>query len=596
MPHRIKNDPLRVRHVYAMPQLCEHHAVNIHRRSGYTRPLGVAMIRIPIGLSLLCTVFLLGVSCRTRYGVESTGRLGSKGFEGRPATVDEALGYLPLREKGHFAPIARKTMRTDTMWRVANARVLIADYDLIRRDFPVLKNRSEADIRDWLVEQTGFISDLQTHPIHHQSKIEGTSLRDNPYQTNSIIPLRQPEQWQRFHKAWMDTSVLPASLERSEVRKAILSTRPRCVPTNGVNPERCSLRPMLYERAVVLPVYWERQQVGLVDIKGAGISDTRAPAAADDHASGLLATGEALREYFLSKLVSWILDRATIFPPEQLKLQALGHYAVIDLGFADQWKDAQGQATFKPAGLLLRQAHNRDDYFGRMIAPTTIVDEEGNLDFEDLEEDEGVKGLPQDYAATLFPASQHMKIAHALFAAGITTDTHATNKPNQSLKGAAADIQFALNLLPTQLFNPKSKKQTVVSLVDFGSFGFVSYHDRKVKETFGLEPIFANDYSLKNSIYGWGPQTQWRPHVTWLLPDGRSIDLSGTQAVAAWDGLSRIFFELAEHFKVPLQGYSTTTEWKASETRAHDHMRDIFVAFEQTIKGNLKTSWRADSM
>jgi hypothetical protein len=335
-------------------------------------------------------------------------------------------------------------------------------------------------------------------------------------------------------------------------------------------------------------VYWDRKQVGLIDMKGAGISETRVPAAAADHANGLLPTGEALREYFLSKLVGLVLDRVSIFPRKELTLRALGHYAVIDLGFADHWKSSGGPSTYKPVGLLLRQAHNRDDYFGRMIEPTTIVDDEGNLDFEDPEEDEGIKNLPKDYAKEIFPVEKHMRIAQALFAAGITTDTLDTSKPGIDLKTAKADLQFALNRIaePSGL-----TKKTVVSMVDFGSFGFVSYHDQRVKETFGLEPIFNNDYSLKNSIYGWGPKSQWRPDVLWYLPDGRAVDLSDTAPLAERDGMSRVFYELAEHFKVPLQGYANRNEWKASEMRFHDHLRDVFVAFEQTMVTNLKSSW-----
>ena len=112
-----------------------------------------------------------------------------------------------------------------------------------------------------------------------------------------------------------------------------------------------------------------------------------------------------------------------------------------------------------------------------------------------------------------------------------------------------------------------------------------------VKKSLGLEPLFKNDYSLKNSIYGWGPRTQWRPYVEWRLPDGRIVDLANTKSDANYDSLGKISYELAEYFKVPLQGYPNEAAWKTAEQQAHDHLRDIVTAFEQTIQSNLTDKW-----
>jgi hypothetical protein len=544
-----------------------------------------------INLSVLMALTLVG-ACRTRGLQETAGRLDSRGFGGKSLTVEETMAYLPLKERGQFAPIARKWMRTDTMWRVARARVLAADYSLLRKDFPALASMSEAQIRDWLVEQAGFVSDLQTHPIHVAKDTPGQSDATRRFQVNSLIPLRQPEAWQTFHDGWAQDKKKVATSNpdatREEIRKSALAARPRCKPRKGVIPERCSLRPPTYERAVVLPVYLNQQQIGLIDIKGVGVSDSKFPAEADTHATGLLPTGEALREYFVSKLVGWVLERATIFPADQVKVQTLGHYAVLDLGFADHWRDSQGRSSYKPVGLLLRQAHNRDDYYTRMIAPTVVTDDAGQIDFEDIEEDEKVAQLPVDIAKKYFPPDMQMKIARALFAAGITTDAVATLDQKVDLRKTPADIQFALNRLT---MNGNKRPSTVVSLVDFGSFGFISYHDRRVKESMDLDPIFKNDYSLKNSIYGWGPRTEWRPNVEWKLPDGRGIDLSSTEPDAHHDSLSKVFYELAEYFKVPLQGYPNDAAWKTAEQQAHDHLRDIFIAFERTMQSNLTEKW-----
>ena len=45
--------------------------------------------------------------------------------------------------------------------RLANASVLIADYDLIRADFPTTVDLSNPQIDEWLLKHVGYISDSQ---------------------------------------------------------------------------------------------------------------------------------------------------------------------------------------------------------------------------------------------------------------------------------------------------------------------------------------------------------------------------------------------------------------------------------------------------
>ena len=125
------------------------------------------------------------------------------------------------------------------VYRVPTARVLVADYALIRHDFPQVKNLSEAQIDEWVLKQAGYLS---------KSQIK----KGVPEHTNTEIPN------------------LPAD-------------------------HKAALRPPEYNRALVLEV----EGGGLIDGKGFG-SETPA---LKTHANGLLETHAALREHFYTKAV-----------------------------------------------------------------------------------------------------------------------------------------------------------------------------------------------------------------------------------------------------------------------------------------------------
>ncbi len=45
--------------------------------------------------------------------------------------------------------------------RVSTASVVVANYPLIREDFPFLKEKSEEEIDQWLIEEAGYIAVAQ---------------------------------------------------------------------------------------------------------------------------------------------------------------------------------------------------------------------------------------------------------------------------------------------------------------------------------------------------------------------------------------------------------------------------------------------------
>jgi hypothetical protein len=70
------------------------------------------------------------------------------------------------------APAPQQTVQ------VSSARVVTADYELIRRDFPKLRQKTEAEIDGWLLANTAFMSVEQTQQLHTNFSIpQGTKTK-----------------------------------------------------------------------------------------------------------------------------------------------------------------------------------------------------------------------------------------------------------------------------------------------------------------------------------------------------------------------------------------------------------------------------------
>lgn len=100
-----------------------------------------------LGLGLLG-----GISCQTRRFGAGEG-LRSLSSEAESA---DSTRLAPLRNpSGLEAPVAE-----ESFLRLSSARVALADYDLIRRDFPLLKTLSEDEIDAWLLENGAWSLDI----------------------------------------------------------------------------------------------------------------------------------------------------------------------------------------------------------------------------------------------------------------------------------------------------------------------------------------------------------------------------------------------------------------------------------------------------
>lgn len=172
------------------------------------------------------------------------------------------ISYLPLfgfsQELDSFIASNIEPLRTfrnvhtqgviEKVYGVRNAKVLIADYELIRKDFPEIRNLSNEEIDNWLINQTGFISQGQKKQKKVNTKIE---------------------------------------------------------INNKINR---ALRPPEYGRALVYEMKVDKKKVGLIDVKGSGGVN---PSFAS-HNSGTMTLGESLREFSFEKMMTQIVDHSAI--------------------------------------------------------------------------------------------------------------------------------------------------------------------------------------------------------------------------------------------------------------------------------------------
>ncbi|PIQ60152.1 MAG: hypothetical protein COW00_07765 [Bdellovibrio sp. CG12_big_fil_rev_8_21_14_0_65_39_13] len=134
---------------------------------------------------------------------------------------------------------------TEQVVKLRNAKVVIVDYDLIKRDFPVMKNYSDSEIDKWLIDQVGYVSIPQT-------------------------------------------------------KQTIVNT---AIPTTGELID--AHRPTDYGRALVFdmkdPV--TGNEIGIMDVKGVGALRP----GQRDHGNGVATLGETIREFVYENMMRRVL-------------------------------------------------------------------------------------------------------------------------------------------------------------------------------------------------------------------------------------------------------------------------------------------------
>ena len=186
-------------------------------------------------------------------------------------------------------------------------------------------------------------------------KIEGARIayanyplirRDFP--ALSSLSEDQIDQWLIDHAAYMSKP------------NAKTQTANTVVPVN-FSEQITGHRPPRYGRAAIFEADFQGQKIGLLDTKGIGHFLS---ARAEPKGDGLATLGELLREVLFERFVGMMLKDSN------QGRSVVGSYAIIDPGFEVKF----GDGATKPAGILIRQAHDRQTDHGFLSRPQEIMD------------------------------------------------------------------------------------------------------------------------------------------------------------------------------------------------------------------------------
>ncbi len=131
-------------------------------------------------------------------------------------------------------------------YNLTQAKVVVANYELLRKDFSHLKHFSNEQWDQWLIKNAGYISTEQQKQTYVNTQI-------------------------------------PANLEQYKM----------------------GLRPMAYRRAAI----FRGDNNEMLDIKGVGTQDAPGPLG-KDHSNGLLSVGEGIREFLYEMVVDKIFQHS----------------------------------------------------------------------------------------------------------------------------------------------------------------------------------------------------------------------------------------------------------------------------------------------
>lgn len=233
-----------------------------------------------------------------------------------------------------FQQINKRKAKKETVQQIVGAKVLYANYPLLMHDFPQLTEGA-------LLKKLPFLNHLPT--IQRRTKIQ------------EIIDL-----WILKHSAYISTKQAGQTNVNSPI------------PTNNLKTE--AYRPTNYGRALVFSIEETNKVLGadvklgesltdkgLIDVKGVGVAPNVRPQIGV-HDNGLI----SLSDCFEALIMEQIIHR--IFKHQGVIHETLPFYAIIDIGFKEiypsrEWSEEKKEEViinrYRPAGLLLRRAHNR---------------------------------------------------------------------------------------------------------------------------------------------------------------------------------------------------------------------------------------------
>lgn len=168
-------------------------------------------------------------------------------------------------------PIAEK----EEVVQVANAQIAVADYDLIRKDFPATKVLSDEQIDQYLLANYAFFS---------KKHIDFTK-QSTGYRINTPIPTGEAQK----------LAIRPPFYGRALM-----------IPGNSNSAKSDPITNDPKRSAGETKIATEDAQGPLIDAKGAGNPEPES--VEDHHGNGQAYFGEAMREYHFQKLVQMIFD------------------------------------------------------------------------------------------------------------------------------------------------------------------------------------------------------------------------------------------------------------------------------------------------
>lgn len=194
----------------------------------------------------------------------------------------------------------------ETVLRVPGARVIYANYDLLKHDFPQLQDEAYYKIDEWLLRNTAFISQSQASQMDVNTQI---------VTGNEKVKAFRPPNYGR---------ALVFSVE--ENNKGLLP---------GEDRETAK-----YENR-------------LIDVKGIGVAPNKLPGNGP-LSNGICSLGDSLIELVFNQLLQ------KIFKHSKTDIQTLPFYGIIDPGFDIK----NGWMPDHPAAIIVRRAHRRASHSG----------------------------------------------------------------------------------------------------------------------------------------------------------------------------------------------------------------------------------------
>ena len=380
----------------------------------------------------------------------------------------------------HMSQINFREWKQESAIRVKNSSVLYANYELLMNDFPQLRESE-------LVKRLPHLADL--------SKKE---------RTTTIQELLN--KWLLKHTSFVSIGQSSQHYVNSRINVEASYTR--------------AFRPNYYGRALIYsiqsnllslgadPLLGERvTDGGLIDVKGTGVPPGTMPQI-NDHANGLMGLDECIYEVLLEQLIHRIFKR------EKSIHRTLPIYGIIDLGFnavrqkreyLKEEKRWEVELTeYRPAGLLLRRAHNRFPGYGDLPFYNT-PNYDVITEIEMLFRKYGMTSANRSTKFTLIPKENSFELLHGMNPTRVRegkTRNHlrALAKKVEDEEGQAFD---GINVQLTADFEMDPPRGT---LVDFGHYN--------IQESFEKPMLLL----ARDRVVFWGEEI-WPDDPRFVQPD-----------------------------------------------------------------------------